>query len=112
MLRDIAFVTLFLCCASTLLFNANPLLRFDGYHLLCDLLELPNLAIRSQAYWMHLALRLLGAAARPHRLSGAASVSGLRCTCRPPSLIASRWRSPSRSGSARNRNGLGGWPRS
>ncbi|HEX2333186.1 MAG TPA: hypothetical protein VHI32_08440 [Burkholderiales bacterium] len=62
-LRDVAFVTLFLCCASTLLFNANPLLRFDGYHLLCDLLELPNLAIRSQAYWMHLALRLLGGAA-------------------------------------------------
>jgi putative peptide zinc metalloprotease protein len=61
-LRDLAFVTLFLCCASTLLFNANPLLRFDGYHLLCDLIELPNLAIRSQAYWMHLALRLLGGA--------------------------------------------------
>jgi putative peptide zinc metalloprotease protein len=64
-LRDLAFVTLFLCCASTLLFNANPLLRFDGYHLLCDLLELPNLALRSQAYWMHLALRLLGGAAQP-----------------------------------------------
>jgi len=62
-LRDLAFVTLFLCCASTLLFNANPLLRFDGYHLLCDLLEMPNLAIRSQAYWMHLALRLLGGSA-------------------------------------------------
>ncbi len=62
-LRDLAFVTLFLGCASTLLFNANPLLRFDGYHLLCDLLEMPNLAIRSQAYWMHLALRLLGGTA-------------------------------------------------
>jgi len=62
-LRDLAFVTLFLCCASTLLFNANPLLRFDGYHLLCDVLEMPNLATRSQAYWMHLALRLLGGSA-------------------------------------------------
>ena len=62
LLRDLAFVTLFLGCASTFLFNANPLLRFDGYHLLCDLIELPNLAIRSQAYWMHLALRLLGGA--------------------------------------------------
>lgn len=57
---DIAFVTLFLCGASSLLFNANPLLRFDGYHLLCDLLDLPNLAVRSQAYWMQLVLRLLG----------------------------------------------------
>ena len=61
-LRDMAFVTLFLCGASTVLFNANPLVRFDGYHLLCDLLELPNLAVRSHAYWMHLVLRGLGAA--------------------------------------------------
>ena len=59
---DIAFVTLFLCGASSLLFNANPLLRFDGYHLLCDLLDLPNLAVRSQAYWMQHLLRLLGGA--------------------------------------------------
>ncbi len=27
----------------TLLFNANPLMRFDGYYILTDLLELPNL---------------------------------------------------------------------
>lgn len=27
----------------TVLFNANPLLRFDGYHMLSDWLELPNL---------------------------------------------------------------------
>jgi putative peptide zinc metalloprotease protein len=58
--RDVAFVTLFLCAASSLLFNANPLLRFDGYHLLCDLLDLPNLAVRSQAYWTQHVLRLLG----------------------------------------------------
>jgi len=63
LLSDVAFVTLFLCGASSFLFNANPLLRFDGYHVLCDLLELPNLAIRSRAYWMHLVLRLLGGAA-------------------------------------------------
>jgi len=59
-LSDFAFVVLFLCGASSLLFNGNPLLRFDGYHLLCDLLEMPNLAVRSQAYWTHLMLRLLG----------------------------------------------------
>ncbi len=63
LLSDLAFVTLFLCGASSFLFNANPLLRFDGYHVLCDLLDLPNLAVRSRAYWMHLALRLLGGAA-------------------------------------------------
>ena len=40
---------------STILFNLNPLLRFDGYHILCDLLETPNLQGRSQQlmkYWI------------------------------------------------------------
>lgn len=40
---------------STILFNLNPLLRFDGYHILCDLLETPNLQGRSQQlmrYWV------------------------------------------------------------
>ncbi len=35
---------------STLLFNINPLLRFDGYFVFSDLLNLPNLYQRSQAY--------------------------------------------------------------
>ena len=51
LVRDIALVTLFICSVSTLLFNANPLLRFDGYYILCDALDLPNLASRSRAYW-------------------------------------------------------------
>jgi putative peptide zinc metalloprotease protein len=28
---------------STILFNANPLMRYDGYYILCDLVEVPNL---------------------------------------------------------------------
>jgi putative peptide zinc metalloprotease protein len=32
---------------STILFNANPLMRFDGYYVLSDLLEIPNLASRA-----------------------------------------------------------------
>jgi len=63
LVRDVAFVLLVVCVASSLLFNGNPLLRFDGYHVLCDLLETPNLAMRSHAYWVHLLRRLLGAAA-------------------------------------------------
>lgn len=63
LVRDLAFVTLFLCVASSLLFNGNPLLRFDGYHVMCDALDLPNLAVRSQAYWQHLARRLVAGAA-------------------------------------------------
>jgi putative peptide zinc metalloprotease protein len=61
LVRDVAFVLVFVCLASSLLFNGNPLLRFDGYHVLCDLLETPNLATRSHAYWVHLLRRLLGA---------------------------------------------------
>ena len=38
-------------CVSSLLVNANPLLRQDGYHLLTDLLDLPNLAPRSTTWW-------------------------------------------------------------
>ncbi|MDQ8198763.1 peptidase M50 [Pelagicoccus enzymogenes] len=33
---------------STILFNLNPLLRFDGYHILTDLSETPNLQMRAQ----------------------------------------------------------------
>lgn len=33
---------------STVVFNANPLLKFDGYYLLADWLEIPNLAERSR----------------------------------------------------------------
>jgi len=55
--RDVAFVVLFLGSASTLVFNGNPLLRFDAYYVMCDLLDLPNLASRSTAYWTYLLRR-------------------------------------------------------
>ena len=32
---------------STLIFNGNPLLRFDGYYVLSDLIEIPNLGSRA-----------------------------------------------------------------
>jgi len=35
---------------TTLTFNANPLLRFDGYYILSDLIEIPNLRQRANAY--------------------------------------------------------------
>ena len=57
--RDIAFVTMLIGSVSTILFNANPLLRFDGYYVFCDALELPNLGPRSNAYLAHLAQRYL-----------------------------------------------------
>ena len=35
---------------STLFFNGNPLLRFDGYYILADSIEIPNLGTRSSKY--------------------------------------------------------------
>lgn len=52
-LRDAALLVTYLALGSSLLVNANPLLRFDGYHMLCDALGLPNLAARSSQHWLH-----------------------------------------------------------
>ncbi|WP_425615960.1 HlyD family efflux transporter periplasmic adaptor subunit [Anatilimnocola sp. NA78] len=41
--------TMFVCSVSTLMFNANPLMRYDGYYILCDLLEIPNLRPKATA---------------------------------------------------------------
>jgi len=57
--RDAALATLLICSVSTLLFNGNPLLRMDGYYVLSDALDLPNLAARSNAWWSEYAHRLV-----------------------------------------------------
>ncbi len=48
--RSIAYNIILVAGLSTLLFNANPLLRYDGYYILADYLEIPNLAQRSNEY--------------------------------------------------------------
>lgn len=45
----IAYNAIFAASVVTILFNANPLMRFDGYYLLADLLNIPNLGQRGQA---------------------------------------------------------------
>lgn len=57
--RDVAFVCMFTGSVSTLAFNGNPLLKFDTYYVLCDLLELPNLASRSAGWWSARIKRML-----------------------------------------------------
>ena len=42
---------------STLLYNGNPLLRFDGYYVLEDLLQIPNLSVRSSRYYVYIIQR-------------------------------------------------------
>jgi putative peptide zinc metalloprotease protein len=39
----LALRVMFVCSVSTVLFNGNPLLRYDGYYILSDLIEIPNL---------------------------------------------------------------------
>ncbi|MEZ5661848.1 MAG: hypothetical protein R3E83_26120 [Burkholderiaceae bacterium] len=51
-LRDLALATMLVTSVSTVFFNGNPLLKFDGYFVLCDLLELPNLATRARCHWI------------------------------------------------------------
>ena len=50
LVRACAFNIMLIARVSTVLFNGNPLLRFDGYFVLADVLEIPNLSSRSQAY--------------------------------------------------------------
>jgi len=43
LLNYLCLNVMFVSSVSTILFNANPLLRYDGYYLLSDLTEIPNL---------------------------------------------------------------------
>lgn len=52
--HDLAYNVIFAAGASTILFNANPLLRYDGYYILADAIDIPNLAQRSRDYTFYL----------------------------------------------------------
>ena len=54
MLRAVLFNVMVVAGVSTLLFNGNPLLRYDAYYILSDLIEMPNLATRATRYWGYL----------------------------------------------------------
>src|SRR5258706_7562505 len=57
LVSKLAYNTMFIASVTTLLFNANPLLRYDGYYILADYLEIPNLAQRSNEYLGYLVNR-------------------------------------------------------
>ena len=66
MVKAIAFNIVFIAGFSTLVVNGNPLMRYDGYFALCDLVEIPNLSQRSQQYWAWIVDKfLLGATNAP-----------------------------------------------
>jgi putative peptide zinc metalloprotease protein len=51
LMRELAFSFVFVGAFSTLLVNGNPLLRFDGYYVFSDFIEVPNLGTRSGLFW-------------------------------------------------------------
>ncbi len=59
LVRSLAYNVVLIAGLSTLLFNGNPLLRYDGYYMLADLLEIPNLYQRSRTYLGYLCERHL-----------------------------------------------------
>ena len=57
--HSLAYNMMFIASVSTLLFNANPLLRFDGYYILSDLLDIPNLSSRAFKQLRHIGEKYL-----------------------------------------------------
>jgi len=58
-LHNLAYNMIFVASVSTVLFNINPLLRFDGYYMLSDLLDVPNLHQKSTAQLKYFCKRYL-----------------------------------------------------
>lgn len=59
LIHAIAFNVILIAGVSTVLVNGNPLMRYDGYFILSDVIEIPNLAQRSTQYWTYLSDRYL-----------------------------------------------------
>jgi putative peptide zinc metalloprotease protein len=64
-LHGLCFNIMFIAGVSTLIFNGNPLLRYDGYYILSDLLEIPNLWQRSREYLYYLVKKYAWGVRRP-----------------------------------------------
>src|SRR3954452_6959096 len=54
LLNSLSMATMFICSINTVMFNANPLLRYDGYYVMADWLEIPNLRIKSTQFFAYL----------------------------------------------------------
>ncbi|NOQ89211.1 MAG: peptidase M50, partial [Gammaproteobacteria bacterium] len=58
-LSDVLFNVMLIGGVSTLLFNGNPLLKFDGYFVMADALEIPGLGPRANKYYGYLIQKYL-----------------------------------------------------
>lgn len=57
--NTLAYQVVFAATMITVLFNANPLMRFDGYYILSDLLQIPNLGAKGQSVVQWISKRFL-----------------------------------------------------
>jgi putative peptide zinc metalloprotease protein len=64
--NNLALSLMIVCSVSTVVFNGNPLMRYDGYYVLADWLEIPNLRERSNRFLKNLVLEhCLGVEVQP-----------------------------------------------
>lgn len=52
--RSIMYNIILIGSFSTLIFNGNPLLRYDGYYIFADMVDIPNLAQKGLQYYQYL----------------------------------------------------------
>jgi putative peptide zinc metalloprotease protein len=69
--RAVLYNVMLVAGISTVLFNVNPLLRFDGYYILTDLIQIQNLRQRGQQYLSNLVERRLFGVQTPAIEAGA-----------------------------------------
>ena len=66
LLHHLSLNVFFVTAVTTVIFNANPLMRFDGYYMLSDLLEIPNLRPKADKHMRErFAWYCLGIESRP-----------------------------------------------
>lgn len=59
LVNSLSFNVMVIGSVSSLLFNGNPLLRFDAYYVLSDLLDIPNLYQKASQQWFYFADKYL-----------------------------------------------------
>ena len=90
-LLNVLLMNVFMVTAvTTVIYNANPLLRYDGYYMLADWLEIPNLRSRADREMQRIVLRGLSGADLPDNLNSPTNDRFLFVTYAFCSLV-NRW---------------------
>lgn len=86
LLADLCYNLIVMASLTSILFNANPLMRFDGYYILADMLDVVNLYNRGREWvWKQLDRIVLGITAEAAQVSRREAwiiaIYGLCATC-------------------------------